>query len=50
MTANTAGVVLGLATLVPYYHANGLLVTMDGMNEVDRVTDELFRKIDGLGR
>ena len=37
------------APLLPYYRAKGLLVAVDGMAEIDRVTDELFRKIDGLG-
>ncbi len=36
------------APLLPYYRAKELLVSVDGMAEIDRVTDELFRKIDGL--
>ena len=38
------------APLLPYYRDKGLLVTVDGMAEIDRVTGELFEKIDGLER
>jgi adenylate kinase len=35
------------ARLLPYYRDKGLLVSVDGMAEIDRVTDDLFEKIDG---
>ena len=38
------------APLLPYYRNKRLLVTVDGMAKIDRVTDGLFEKIDGLAR
>lgn len=38
------------AVLLPYYRAKGLLVSVDGMAEIDRVTDAIFTAIDGAAR
>lgn len=38
------------APLLPYYRAKGLLVPVDGMAEIDQVTDEILRRIDGAAR
>jgi adenylate kinase len=35
------------APLLPYYRARGLLLPVDGMAEIDHVTDEVFERIDG---
>jgi adenylate kinase len=35
------------APLLPYYRARGLLLPVDGMAEIDRVTDEVIKRIDG---
>jgi len=31
---------------LPYYRERGLLLPVDGMAEIDQVTDDVFRKID----
>lgn len=38
------------APLLPYYRAKGLLVTVDGMADIDRVTAEVFEKIEAATR
>jgi adenylate kinase len=38
------------APLLPYYRNKGLLVRVDGMAEIDRVTDQLFKTIDDATR
>jgi adenylate kinase len=36
------------APLLPYYRDKRLLLSVDGMAEIDRVTDQLFEQIDAL--
>jgi adenylate kinase len=38
------------APLLPYYRNKGLLLSVDGMAEIDRVTTQLFKAIDGVTR
>ena len=36
------------APLLPYYRDKGLLKAVDGMGEIDEVTDQIFKEIGGL--
>jgi adenylate kinase len=38
------------APLLPYYRDKGLLVTVDGMAEIDQVADEIVRKLEAATR
>jgi adenylate kinase len=38
------------APLLPYYQKKGLLIAVDGMAEIDRVTAEVLKKIDAAAR
>jgi adenylate kinase len=37
------------APLLPYYRQRGLLLAVDGMAEIDRVTDDVFKQIECRG-
>jgi adenylate kinase len=37
------------APLLPYYRQRGLLLAVDGMAEIDRVTDDVFKQIERRG-
>jgi adenylate kinase len=38
------------APLLPYYQDKGLLVTVDGMADIDHVSEEIARRLDGAAR
>lgn len=38
------------APLLPYYRAKGLLATVDGMPEIDEVSEEIYRTLDSATR
>jgi len=38
------------APLLPYYRDKGLLVTVDGMADIDDVSEEIFRRLEGAAR
>jgi adenylate kinase len=38
------------APLLPYYRAKGLLVTVDGMADIDHVSEEIVRQIEAAAR
>jgi adenylate kinase len=38
------------APLLPYYRAKGLLVTVDGMADIDHVSEEIVRRLEGAAR
>jgi adenylate kinase len=38
------------APLLPYYRDHGLLITVDGMAEMDQVTEEIVRKLEAATR
>jgi adenylate kinase len=38
------------APLLPYYRDRGLLVTVDGMADIEDVSEEIFRRLEGAAR
>lgn len=38
------------APLLPYYRDKGLLITVDGMAEIDHVSEEIVRRLEGAAR